>query len=85
VTEAPEDLGAWARGAGAAQILLPYTPEGPARDLLRPRLAGADLPVVPVLRAHDAAAWPHAKAGFFKFKEKIPTMIAARQGLSIAS
>ncbi|MDD9716233.1 FAD-binding domain-containing protein [Dinoroseobacter sp. PD6] len=85
VTPAPEDLGAWARGAGAAQIVMPYTPEGPARDLLRARLADSDLPLVPVLRDHDAAAWPHAKAGFFKFKEKIPALIARRQGLSLAS
>lgn len=64
---------------------MPYTPEGPARDLLRARLADSDLPLVPVLRDHDAAAWPHAKAGFFKFKEKIPALIARRQGLSLAS
>lgn len=85
VTRAPEDLGGWARDLGAAQIALAYTPQGPARDLLHTRLPGNDLPVVPVLRDHDAAAWPHAAAGFFKFKAHIPNLIATRRALPHAS
>jgi deoxyribodipyrimidine photo-lyase len=28
-----------------------------------------------MMRGYDARAWPHAKAGFFKFKTAIPKLI----------
>ncbi|WP_424971468.1 FAD-binding domain-containing protein [Dinoroseobacter sp. S76] len=88
VTHGPEDLVQWAQDLGARQIVMPYTPVGPAADLIaqhRAALDQAGLPLVPVLRSWDAAAWPHATAGFFKLKSKIPTILAELRGLSLAS
>ncbi|WP_424974085.1 FAD-binding domain-containing protein [Dinoroseobacter sp. S124A] len=88
VTQEPQDLAAWAQGLGVSQIVMPYTPVGPAADRLTAQRAGLDqagIALTPVLRAWDAAAWPHATAGFFKLKTKIPTILAELRGLSLAS
>ena len=68
----------WARSAGAEQIVTPYAPVGPAATVLSGIRA---LPVVRPLRVFDRRAWPHATAGFFKFKEKIPQLVGAMKGL----
>jgi deoxyribodipyrimidine photo-lyase len=75
VSTDPADIVAWAQGLGASQIIMPYVPQGPARDLA----AGLarEIKVLEIIRAHDATAWPHAKAGFFKFKTAIPALIRA--------
>lgn len=67
----------WA--SGFRQIVMPWAPTGPARDrvdALARRLDAAGIPLVRVLRDHDAAAWPHATHGFFRFREKIPTLLS---------
>ncbi len=69
----------WARDHGIGQIVLPYVPVGPAADRLAPCTAQAEaagIPVVRVLRPLDEAAWPHATAGFFRFRGEIPRLIA---------
>jgi deoxyribodipyrimidine photo-lyase len=33
------------------------------------------------MRDFDRRAWPHATAGFFKFKKKIPELVGAMKGL----
>ncbi len=75
VTGDPDEITAWAQGLGAAQIVMAYVPQGPARDLV----AGLrrEMKTVELIRPYDAAAWPHAKAGFFKFKAAIPRLIQA--------
>lgn len=76
VSTDPAQIVAWAKGLGAVQVVMAYMPQGPARDLavgLR-----REMPVVETIRPYDATAWPHAKAGFFKFKTAIPRLI---QGL----
>ncbi len=50
----------------------PHAPQGPARAALD--RVGPGLRTV--LRPYDARAWPHARAGFYKFREKIPRLIA---------
>ncbi|MDJ0822482.1 MAG: FAD-binding domain-containing protein [Paracoccaceae bacterium] len=84
VTQGLSDAGAlnaWARDTGAVQVVTPYAPVGPTAALL----AGVDaLPLRRALRPYDAAAWPFATAGFFKFKEKIPRLIADLKGLRAA-
>ena len=74
----PETLIAWAVQSGARQILTPYIPEGPLRDWLRgagPLLAREGLTVCEWRRDWDSAIWPHATAGFFKVKEKMPRIL----------
>ena len=71
----PDALTAWARENGISQIVLPYVPVGPAWDLL----AHCDLPLRCVARAYDKAVWPHATAGFFKLKKRLPQILASLQ------
>lgn len=73
-----QEIEDWARGAGAVQIVTPYAPVGPAATVLYD-IRG--LPVIRPLRAYDRRAWPHATAGFFKFKAKIPELVGAMRGL----
>ncbi len=57
---------------GIPQLVAPYAPQGPARDALD----SFDRPVALMVRPYDAMAWPHATAGFFKFKARIPKLIS---------
>ncbi|WP_295529160.1 FAD-binding domain-containing protein [Novosphingobium sp. Chol11] len=74
-----ESLIAWAAEHELEAIITPYAPIGPVRDRLdamAPTLAAAGIALVPVRRAWDTAAWPHAGKGFFAFKDKIPGLIS---------
>jgi deoxyribodipyrimidine photo-lyase len=42
---------------------------------LAPSLATAGITLVQKRRAWDSTFWPHAKKGFFPFKEKIPGLL----------
>ncbi|MFO7758767.1 MAG: FAD-binding domain-containing protein [Roseovarius sp.] len=80
----PGDLATWAARAGAAQIVTPYVPTGPLRDWLTEAETALDargIALCEMRRDWDAAIWPHATAGFFKVKKKIP-QILHQTGLS---
>lgn len=82
--DTPHALLDWAGQAGARQILTPYIPEGPLRDWLSsaaPLLAREGIAVCEWRRDWDTAIWPHATAGFFKVREKMPGILQAA-GLS---
>jgi deoxyribodipyrimidine photo-lyase len=68
----------WAKANGAEQIVTSYAPVGPSATILNDI---RDLPVIRPLRNYDRCAWPHATAGFFKFKKKIPELIGRMKGL----
>ncbi|SDZ92927.1 FAD-binding domain-containing protein [Rubrimonas cliftonensis] len=75
---APADLARWARRAGAVQVVTGWAPVGPVRDQLaaaRPALREVGAELVMLRRPWDDAVWPHATAGFFKVKEKIPGLV----------
>jgi deoxyribodipyrimidine photo-lyase len=77
----------WAERHDLRQIAMPYAPVGPAADLvaaLRPALDARDIRLVRRLRACDAAAWPHATQGFFRFREQIPQLLGRMRGLRAA-
>ncbi|MCE0506860.1 DNA photolyase [Roseivivax sp. GX 12232] len=74
-----EEITAWAREAGAEEIVTSYAPVGPSADILR-GIEG--LPLRRPLRGYDARAWPHATKGFFKFKDRIPGLLGALKGIS---
>jgi deoxyribodipyrimidine photo-lyase len=76
--ETPEHATRWA--ASFDQIVTPYAPTGPAREALD----ALPVPVQHVLRPFDAMCWPHATAGFFKFKDRIPAFIGELKGLRAA-
>ncbi len=71
-------LVAAAQAAGVAQIVIPYAPVGPVADALAglvPDLDAAGITLVQVRRAWDSQFWPHAKKGFFPFRERIPALL----------
>ncbi len=85
ILQSPEEITGWAADTGLTQVVAPYVPVGPAADILA--RVQADTPgvsIVQVLRDYDLEAWPHAKAGFFKFKEKIPSLLGNLRGLKAA-
>ncbi|MEM6740539.1 MAG: FAD-binding domain-containing protein [Pseudomonadota bacterium] len=77
----------WAADEGLAQVVVPHAPVGPAADRLAPlrrALEAEGVRVIAPIRAYDLEAWPHATHGFFRFKEKIPRLIAGLKGLRAA-
>jgi len=81
----PDAAIAWARSTGACQIVTPYAPVGPnaaALKTIETALAPDGIRLVRLQRPFDSSAWPHATAGFFKFKDKIPTLVAGLKGIS---
>jgi deoxyribodipyrimidine photo-lyase len=63
----------------ARQIVLMHPPVGPGRDALQrlaPVVEKAGLQLGIFLRRWDRLSWPHARSGFFTFKEKIPDILA---------
>ena len=81
------DLANWAERNGIEQIVTAYAPVGPiATELAQAErdLAKRGITLRRQLRNFDASAWPYATKGFFKFKEKIPFLLKARQSQSAA-
>ncbi len=75
-----EALIAAAQAIKARQIVTAYAPVGPTADALKaitPELAGAGISLLQIQRPWDIRFWPHAKKGFFPFKEQIAAGLAA--------
>jgi len=65
--------------AGIEQLVTPWPPVGPSRevvDRLEPRLQAQGIRLSRVLRNWDRAAWPHATAGFFAFWKRLRPRLA---------
>lgn len=78
---------AWLKESGVSQVVTPFAPVGPAAETLSEierRLAPSGIKLIRVLRDYDAAAWPYATHGFFRFKEKIPQLVGQLKGLKAA-
>jgi len=82
-TDRPETRAArlvdWARSERLDQIVAPHPPVGTSADafaVARRRLETEGIAVATPIRPYDAACWPHATHGFFRFKDKIPSLIA---------
>lgn len=74
----PESLVAWAAAQGITQLVTPYVPRGPLNDWLidaAPHLAAQGIVLAEWRREWDEALWPHATAGFFKVKQRIPQLL----------
>ncbi|UWR21092.1 FAD-binding domain-containing protein [Sulfitobacter sp. S190] len=75
MTEAAE-VTDWAAKSGLDHIITPHAPVGTVRSTLKSlRKSDATPPISEVRRAIDTAAWPHATAGFFKFRKQIPELV----------
>ena len=67
-----------AHNAATRQIVTPYAPVGPVSDRLArltTDLAREGIALVQLRRNWDSQFWPHAKKGFFPFKERIPALL----------
>ena len=74
----PEDAVAWAQRARLEEIWLPYAPVGPTAPGvagIREALREAGYRVVPFCRQWDRLLWPHARAGFFRFRQSIEPLL----------
>ena len=63
-----------------AEIITVAPGVGPTRemlDLLQTRLKHLDASLLQQTRIYDELCWPHATAGFFKLKTKIPSILDA--------
>jgi deoxyribodipyrimidine photo-lyase len=70
-----------ASAAGVRSVLTPAAPVGPVADVLAqmwPELAREGIALMQTRRDWDSAFWPHAKKGFFAFKEQIPPLLRER-------
>ncbi|MBO9433172.1 DNA photolyase [Ruegeria sp. R13_0] len=68
-----------AQQIGVQSVATAYPPIGPVRERLdraEPKLAEAGVTLHRLRREYDSIYWPHAKAGFFALKKKIPDLLA---------
>ncbi len=72
----PDAIADWAQTHGLDQVVTSYVPTGPTSDALQATK------LTQIIRPYDAEAWPHATHGFFRFKEKIPKLVAGLRGIA---
>jgi deoxyribodipyrimidine photo-lyase len=68
----------WATRYHITHIVTPFAPQGPTRerlDAVSEALENEGMRLVMIRRPWDELLWPFATAGFFAFKEKIPTCL----------
>ena len=64
--------------SGAKQVVTAYLTQGPTRDLLEAHRSALQVHGIRLSewrRDWDTQIWPHASAGFFKVKQKIPDFL----------
>jgi deoxyribodipyrimidine photo-lyase len=74
----PKCLANWMADNGASQMLTAFVTLGPLRDWLDQAeliLTTRGLRICEYRRDWDNAIWPHATAGFFKIRKKIPQIL----------
>jgi deoxyribodipyrimidine photo-lyase len=79
VVETAEELLAACRAAGAQTVVTPRVPIGSLKAAVGDMttiLASHSLPLQQIMHPWDSQFWPHAKAGFFQLKDKIPRVLA---------
>ena len=68
----------WATRHQLDSVITPYAPVGPVAESLATagrQLERQGIPLLQLRRSYDSAAWPHARRGFFKLKNKIPAIL----------
>ena len=69
--------------SGVKQVVTPYLAQGPTRDLLESKWAHLEahgIRLCELRRDWDMRIWPHASAGFFKIKQRIPDFLRQMTG-----
>lgn len=83
-TDVAADIATALRDKSHANLVMAHANCGPTRAFktaLAPALEASDITLHEVKRSWDDHAWPHAAKGFFKLKQKIPSLMA-KAGLS---
>ncbi|MGA1286699.1 MAG: FAD-binding domain-containing protein [Rubrivivax sp.] len=78
VASDPDDLARWAVRLGVRQVATAFVPQGPLRAWLDRAECGLQAHGIALRQWHrdwDAAVWPHAGAGFFKVRQRIPRIL----------
>ncbi len=78
VVSDPDDLVRWAVRLGVRQVATAFVPQGPLRawlDRVEFGLHTHGIALRQWRRDWDAAVWPHAGAGFFKVRQRIPRIL----------
>jgi deoxyribodipyrimidine photo-lyase len=78
----PDELAAFAVAHTASAVVTTRVPVGYTQSELMLWVAAPGSAATPLLQIHrpwDEHFWPHAKAGFFKLKERIPAVLEALQ------
>ncbi len=78
-----DGIGHWARSLGVTEVATPFAPLGRAATALGQASSGLEregIRLVQIRRGFDHRAWPHATAGFFRFREQIPRLVAELSG-----
>jgi deoxyribodipyrimidine photo-lyase len=73
-----DDIAAMARSMQTDLVVTPYVPVGPNRDRVTDIIAGLAndrVRLCQIMSRWDAMFWPHAAAGFFKVKDRIPRVL----------
>jgi deoxyribodipyrimidine photo-lyase len=77
-----EDWGAllvqWATRNQLQMIVTAYAPAGPVAEVLLDasrQLESNGVRLVQLRRPYDTLAWPHARRGYFKFRQQIPALL----------
>src|SRR5210317_1973393 len=68
----------WAKAHDFKTIATAHAPVGPVAELLAEaadKLAQHGIRLLQLRRPYDSLVWPHARRGFFKLKDQIPTLI----------
>jgi deoxyribodipyrimidine photo-lyase len=78
VASDPDDLVRWAVRLGVRQVATAFVPQGPLRAWLDRAECGLQAQGIALRqwrRDWDSAVWPHAGAGFFKVRQRIPRIL----------
>ena len=68
----------WATAERLDTIVTAYAPVGPVAELLTVAQKGLErygVRIVQLRRPYDSIAWPHARRGYFKLKQRIPAIL----------
>jgi deoxyribodipyrimidine photo-lyase len=75
VLEPDHSIADWAAAENLDHIVTPHAPVGSVRSALKRFRKSGGIPLSEVRREIDSAVWPHATAGFFKFRKHIPDLL----------
>ncbi|WP_099823323.1 FAD-binding domain-containing protein [Oceaniglobus indicus] len=70
----PGDITRWIDANRLDLVVHHHAPVGPAADTLAAVRPVRRVGFAPQVRAYDAALWPHARRGFFRFRKDIPDL-----------